>query len=151
MVPWVCGRYQRRFCLKRRSVRMWKVFLVTPTSLTALSRTSRKNTPTPTTAKCAHWPSTTAIRSAAVYDSCGCTDSLCVIHLTVFPIPLSSLSFIHQELGAVSLDGYFHLWKAEDNLCKVQLPLSAFSLSHILAFYAKLCIFYNCLMTVFSV
>lgn len=25
-----------------------------------------------------------------------------------------------QELGAVSLDGYFHLWKAEDNLCKVE-------------------------------
>ncbi|KAK2872445.1 hypothetical protein QQF64_017942 [Cirrhinus molitorella] len=24
----------------------------------------------------------------------------------------------HKELGAVSLDGYFHLWKAEDNLCK---------------------------------
>lgn len=25
-----------------------------------------------------------------------------------------------QELGAVSLDGYFHLWKAENNLCKVK-------------------------------
>ncbi|XP_052392381.1 DDB1- and CUL4-associated factor 12 [Carassius gibelio] len=24
----------------------------------------------------------------------------------------------HKELGAVSLDGYFHLWKAEDNLSK---------------------------------
>ncbi len=34
------------------------------------SRTSRKSTPTPTTAKCAHWPSTTAIRLAAVLDSC---------------------------------------------------------------------------------
>lgn len=28
--------------------------------------------------------------------------------------------FFYQELGAVSLDGYFHLWKAEDNLCKVE-------------------------------
>lgn len=28
-----------------------------------------------------------------------------------FPLP-------HQELGAVSLDGYFHLWKAHDNLSK---------------------------------
>lgn len=25
----------------------------------------------------------------------------------------------HKELGAVSLDGYFHLWKAEHNLCKL--------------------------------
>uniref|UniRef100_H3CZA2 DDB1 and CUL4 associated factor 12 n=1 Tax=Tetraodon nigroviridis TaxID=99883 RepID=H3CZA2_TETNG len=25
----------------------------------------------------------------------------------------------HKELGAVSLDGYFHLWKAENNLCKL--------------------------------
>nr|XP_020448740.1 DDB1- and CUL4-associated factor 12 isoform X2 [Monopterus albus] len=25
----------------------------------------------------------------------------------------------HKELGAVSLDGYFHLWKAEHNLCKI--------------------------------
>ncbi|KAM4583124.1 DDB1- and CUL4-associated factor 12 [Fundulus diaphanus] len=25
----------------------------------------------------------------------------------------------HKELGAVSLDGYFHLWKAELNLCKI--------------------------------
>ncbi len=69
-VPWVCGRYQRRCWLRPRSVRMWKVFLVTPTSLTALSRTSRKSSPTPTTAKCVHWPSTTAIRLAAVLDSC---------------------------------------------------------------------------------
>uniref|UniRef100_A0AAY4AE65 DDB1- and CUL4-associated factor 12 beta-propeller domain-containing protein n=1 Tax=Denticeps clupeoides TaxID=299321 RepID=A0AAY4AE65_9TELE len=31
----------------------------------------------------------------------------------------------HKELGAVSLDGYFHLWKAEDNLSKelsIKLP-----------------------------
>lgn len=34
------------------------------------------------------------------------------------------LSF-YQELGAVSLDGYFHLWKAEDNLCKVEYPYSS--------------------------
>lgn len=27
--------------------------------------------------------------------------------------------FLFQELGAVSLDGYFHLWRAEHNLCKV--------------------------------
>ncbi len=42
--------------------------------------------------------------------------------------PCSSAAVIHarlstffpfQELGAVSLDGYFHLWKAEHNLCKV--------------------------------
>ncbi|KAJ0023590.1 hypothetical protein NQD34_003489 [Periophthalmus magnuspinnatus] len=25
----------------------------------------------------------------------------------------------HKELGAVSLDGYFHLWEAEHNLCKL--------------------------------
>ncbi|XP_035487725.2 DDB1- and CUL4-associated factor 12 [Scophthalmus maximus] len=25
----------------------------------------------------------------------------------------------HKELGAVSLDGYFHLWKAEHSLCKI--------------------------------
>lgn len=36
----------------------------------------------------------------------------------VLSVPLSILSF--QELGAVSLDGYFHLWKAEHNLCKVK-------------------------------
>ncbi|CAL9704222.1 unnamed protein product [Knipowitschia caucasica] len=28
----------------------------------------------------------------------------------------------HKELGAVSLDGYFHLWKAEQNLCKIMSP-----------------------------
>lgn len=31
----------------------------------------------------------------------------------------ASLHYL-QELGAVSLDGYFHLWKAENNLCKVK-------------------------------
>lgn len=36
-------------------------------------------------------------------------------------ITLLSASFRYfQELGAVSLDGYFHLWKAENNLCKVK-------------------------------
>lgn len=92
-VPWVCGRYQRRCWLRPRSVRMWKVFLVTPTSLTALSRTSRKSTPTPTTAKCAHWPSTTAIRLAAVLVSCDwkCI-ALCVIQAHSFS---AFISFIH--------------------------------------------------------
>lgn len=41
--------------------------------------------------------------------------------------PLPSVIYIvfpFQELGAVSLDGYFHLWKAEHNLCKVN-PIAA--------------------------
>lgn len=33
---------------------------------------------------------------------------------------LSASLHYFQELGAVSLDGYFHLWKAENNLCKVR-------------------------------
>lgn len=36
-------------------------------------------------------------------------------------VTLLSASLHHfQELGAVSLDGYFHLWKAENSLCKVK-------------------------------
>lgn len=37
----------------------------------------------------------------------------------VIYVRLPMLFFPFQELGAVSLDGYFHLWKAEHNLCKV--------------------------------
>lgn len=40
-----------------------------------------------------------------------------------FPFKGFSFNFyiLFQELGAVSLDGYFHLWKAEHNLCKVRV------------------------------
>lgn len=43
-----------------------------------------------------------------------------------FPLYASAIWFIallyllFKELGAVSLDGYFHLWKAEHNLFKVK-------------------------------
>lgn len=38
---------------------------------------------------------------------------------SVIYICLPVFIYLLQELGAVSLDGYFHLWKAEHNLCKV--------------------------------
>lgn len=42
------------------------------------------------------------------------------IELFVTITLLSASLHYFQELGAVSLDGYFHLWKAENNLCKVK-------------------------------
>lgn len=55
--------------------------------------------------------------------SCSCFLMMVVHHITLLSASLPYL----QELGAVSLDGYFHLWKAENNLCKVKPENSATS------------------------
>lgn len=46
----------------------------------------------------------------------GSSPAYCYILVAV---SITCFSLLLQELGAVSLDGYFHLWKAENTLSKV--------------------------------